>query len=127
MVRLVIHSPDSRLTSLLNSALKSDYTVIPEFDDQRLRRILHERPYPDVLVLDFDSNHSPLEKQLEFYDGLSETLVPIIVMTDDLRRSTAMEFLRRGAFDCIRKPPSLLELRVIIERAHEHSLMKAEL
>jgi len=101
--------------------------VTPEFDDQRLRRILHERPYPDVLVLDFDSNHSPLESQLEFYDSLSETQVPIIVMTDDLRRSTAMEFLRRGAFDCIRKPPSLLELKVIIERAHEHSLMKAEL
>ena len=48
-------------------------------------------------------------------------------MTDDLRRSTAMEFLQRGAFDCIRKPPSLVEFKVIVGRAYEHGQMKAEL
>jgi DNA-binding NtrC family response regulator len=46
-------------------------------------------------------------------------------MTDDLRRSTAMEFLRRGAFDCIRKPPSLIDFRVIVDRAHEQAQMRA--
>ena len=48
-------------------------------------------------------------------------------MTDDLRQSTATEFLVRGAFDSIRKPPSLLEFKVIVARAHEHARMKADL
>src|SRR5690348_6208541 len=48
-------------------------------------------------------------------------------MTDDLRRSTATEFLQRGADDCIRKPPSLVEFKVIVARAYEHAAIKKEL
>jgi len=127
MVRVAIHSSDARLKSLLTSALKSEFLILSDFDDQWLRQSLRERSNLDVLILDFDSNRSPLEGQLALYDELGDTPVPIVVMTDDLRRSTAMEFLLRGAFDCIRKPPSLIEFKVIVGRAHEHALMKAEL
>jgi DNA-binding NtrC family response regulator len=58
---------------------------------------------------------------------MSDSPMPIIVMTDDLSRSTTTEFLLRGAFDCIRKPPSLLELTVVIRRAYEHFAIKTEL
>jgi len=126
MVRVAIHSPDTRLKSILAGALKSELALL-ELDDQQLRRALRERSGLDVLILDFDSNCSPLEGQLALYDEIGDTPVPIVVMTDDLRRSTAMEFLRRGAFDCIRKPPSLIEFKVIVGRAHEHAQMKAEL
>ena len=76
---------------------------------------------------DFDCNESSLDQQLAVFDQFVESPIPVIVMTDDVRRSTATEFLIRGAFDCVRKPPSILELRVVIRRAYEHHEMKTEL
>ena len=127
MVRVAIHSPDLQLKRLLTSALKSDYSVLSDFDEHGLRELLRNPSKLDVLVLDFDSNRLTLDGQLALFDEIGDAPVPIVVMTDDLRRSTAVEFLRRGAFDCIRKPPSLIEFKVIIGRAHEQELIKAEL
>lgn len=123
-VRVAIQSPDLKLKSLLNSALKAEYVVLQDLDKED---ILCGSAHIDVLVLDLDSNNSELPQQLAIFEEMREARVPIVVMTDDLRRSTAMEFLRRGAFDCIRKPPSLVEFKVIVGRAHEQALMKAEL
>src|ERR1019366_3496361 len=90
----------------------SEYDVALESRKERLKESVKESG-ADILVLDFDSNYSSLEQQLEFYSQLGESQIPNVVMTDDLRRSTAMEFMRRGVDDCIRKPPSLVEFKVI--------------
>ncbi|MCL5096630.1 MAG: sigma 54-interacting transcriptional regulator, partial [Candidatus Omnitrophica bacterium] len=97
-----------------------------ETDAGRFLRTVAEGHF-DVVLLDCDSDRSSTDKQLELYDGLGDCKVPIVVMTDDTRRSTAIEFLQRGAYDCVRKPPSILELKVILRRAYEHHLMKLEL
>ena len=127
MVRVAILSPDLQLKRLLGSALKADFTVLSDFDEKGLRELLRPPGKLDVLVLDLDSNRLTLDRQLALYDEISDAPVPIVVMTDDLRPSTAVEFLRRGAFDCIRRPPSLIEFKVIIGRAHEQASTKAEL
>jgi DNA-binding NtrC family response regulator len=127
MVRVAIHSPDLQLKRLLTSALKSEFSVLADFDEHGLRELLENASKLDVLVLDCDSNRLTLDGQLALFEEIGNAPVPIIVMTDDVRRSTAVEFLRRGAFDCIRKPPSLIEFKVIIGRAHEQELIKAEL
>ena len=93
---------------------------------RRLKEAVRESG-ADILVLDFDSNYASLEEHLEFYSALGESHIPTVVMTDDMRRSTATEFMQRGAHDCIRKPPSLVEFKVIVGRAYEHALMKQEL
>jgi DNA-binding NtrC family response regulator len=126
MIRLLLYSPDTKLRSLLASALRSEYDVALESRKERLRESVRESG-ADILVLDFDSNYSSLEQQLEFYNQLGDWHIPTVVMTDDVRRSTAMEFMRRGAHDCIRKPPSLVEFKVIVGRAYEHALIKKEL
>ena len=48
-------------------------------------------------------------------------------MYDDRTRSAALELMQRSASDCFRKPPSLLELRVILRRTYEHACLKREL
>src|SRR5450759_1605199 len=98
MIRLMLYSPDIKLQSLLASALRSEYQVVLESRKERLKEAARESG-ADILVLDFDSNYSSLEQQLEFYTQLGESQIPTVVMTDDLRRSTAMEFMRRGAHD----------------------------
>ena len=126
MIRLLLHSPDNHLQSLLSSALRSEYEVVLESRKERLKEAIRENRI-DILVLDLDTNHSSLDQQLEFFQQLGELPIPVVVMTDDMRRSTATEFMQRGAHDCIRKPPSLVEFKVIVNRAHEHALMKKEL
>jgi DNA-binding NtrC family response regulator len=126
MVRVALYSPDSKLPSLLSSALQPEYRVVAESDKVKLKQASISGQ-ADVIVLDFDSNYWSLPEQLAFYDELSDSPIPIVVMTDDLRRSAAIEFLQRGAFDCIRKPPSLVEFKVIVRRAYEHAMMNREL
>src|SRR5258708_39185036 len=121
-VRLLLFSPDTKLQSLLSSALKSEYEVLLESSKERLKETVRASG-ADILVLDLDSNYASLEEHLEFYSALGESHTPTVVMTDDRRRSTATEFMQRGAHQCIRKPPSLVEFKVIVRRASEQALM----
>jgi DNA-binding NtrC family response regulator len=126
MIRVRLYSPDPKVEPLLSAALPSDYQVFSVAAVGDLARNIGSGA-ADVSVLDCDLNYGPLEEQLALCEQIGDGGTPIVVMTDDLRRSTAIEFLRRGAFDCIRKPPSLVELKVAIRRAYEHEEMKREL
>jgi DNA-binding NtrC family response regulator len=123
-VRLLLHSRDPKLEPLLSSALNPEYTISLEADSRNFKTSTSSA---DVVVLDLDTNHSSLQDQLTFYDDLGDCQNPIIIMTDDLRRSTALLFRQRGAFDCIRKPPSVIELKVVLRQAYEHVAMRREL
>jgi DNA-binding NtrC family response regulator len=125
MVRVLLYSPEHELTALLSSALRPECSVIVEPDRRKLKETA-TAGNADVLVLDLDSKHAPMAEQLAFYDSVSDSPIPVVVMSD-LGRSTITGFLQRGAFDCIRKPPSLIEFRVIVRRAYQHALMKQEL
>jgi DNA-binding NtrC family response regulator len=125
MLRIGIYSPDTTVKALLASALKSDYLVRTDLTRATLNELRRSRGEIDVLVVDFDSNRLSRDEQFALYAEVADAPVPIVVMTDDIRRSTATEFLRRGAFDCIRKPPSLIEFKVIVGRAYEQAQMKA--
>jgi DNA-binding NtrC family response regulator len=126
VIRLALHSPDPKLYPLLSAALKPQFHVISAPNREMLKRIAGEG-LADVLVLDFDSNYSSIQEQLALCDLIGNCPLPTIVMTDDLRQSTATEFLQRGAFGWIRKPPSLVEFKVVVGRAFEHARTKAEL
>lgn len=126
MVRLLLHSDDSMLQSLLSVTLGSEFQVAVESDRNQVKRLLEEAQ-ADVLIQDFDSNDSSLDDLLGFLREVSSTRVPIVVMTDDDRRSTVLELMQHGVFDYFRKPPHLQELRVVVRRAHEHAQLKAEL
>jgi DNA-binding NtrC family response regulator len=81
----------------------------------------------DVLIVDLDSAHSALEEQLVFLTEIKGSRVPVVVMTDDDRRSTALELVGHGVYDYFRKPPSIVELKFVVNRAHEHAKLKREL
>jgi len=126
MIRLVLFSGDSKLQRLLAPALGSDYSVLVESDGAKLRQLVDDQQV-DVLGLDLDGNYSPVQEQLDFFETMRDSRVPIVVMTDDSRRATVLELLQRGAYDYLRKPPSLPELKIVIRRAHEHAMLKHEL
>jgi DNA-binding NtrC family response regulator len=125
MVRVLLHSFDHKLPTLLTSALRPECSVVFEPDRRKLKHNA-VTGQADVMVLDLDTNYAPLAEQLAFFEEVSDSPIPIVVMTD-LGRSDVTDFLLRGAFDRIRKPPSIVEFRVIVRKAYEHAVMKQEL
>jgi DNA-binding NtrC family response regulator len=126
MIRLLVHSKDPRLHTALSAALHPEFEVRVEPDAERVKsQAFSDRA--DVLILDFDTDYGDLKTHLALFDQLESCSVPIIVMSDDKTRSTALELMNRSAYDFFRKPPSLVELRFILRRAHEHASLKREL
>jgi DNA-binding NtrC family response regulator len=100
--------------------------VLVESNKANLQRLVAEDQV-DVLILDLDANYSSVEEQLEFFQEVRETRIPVVVMTEDNRRSTVIELLQLGIYDYLRKPPSLPELKIVIRRAHEQATLRKEL
>lgn len=126
MIRLLFYSKDQKLQLLLSATLGVEFRVAVESSMELVKRLAAQGEC-DVVILDFDARYSSLEEQLELFDEIRHLPIPIVVMTDDDRRSTAMELVQRGVYDYFRKPPSLPELKIIVRRAHEHALLKREL
>jgi DNA-binding NtrC family response regulator len=125
MIRLLLYS-DSKLQDVLTVTLGPGYTVLVESSKDKVKKLL-AGDLVDVLIVDLDSTNSALTEQLAFLAEIKGTSVPIVVMTDDDRRSTAMELVGRGVYDYFRKPPSIVDLKFVVGRAHEHAKLKREL
>ena len=110
MIRLVLLSGDPKLQRLLTPALGPDFNVLVESHPARLKQLVADEQV-DVLILDLDDDYCSIPEQLTFFDEIRDSRVPVVVMTDDSRRSGVMELLQRGVYDCFRKPPSLPELK----------------
>ncbi|HYL93863.1 MAG TPA: sigma-54-dependent Fis family transcriptional regulator, partial [Alphaproteobacteria bacterium] len=87
MIRLVLFSGDPKLQRLLAPALGQEFSVLVESDSARLKQIVIDE-LADVVILDLDSNYSFIDQQLAFVDEIRESRVPVVAMTDDIRRST---------------------------------------
>jgi DNA-binding NtrC family response regulator len=81
----------------------------------------------DVMVLDLNSNHESLQERIGFSRRLIASNVPSVVMADDGLRSTAFELVKTGAFGYCRRPPSIRDLKTMLSRAYETSLLKKQL
>jgi DNA-binding NtrC family response regulator len=126
MIRLLLFSQDVNLQFLLAPTLGPEFSVVLERRADKIREII-SREQCDVLILDLHSSSKPIETQLGFFDEIRDLGVPVVVMTDDDSRATAMDLLQRGVNNCIRKPPALPELKIVVRRAHEYAVLKREL
>lgn len=125
-VKVSLYTADVRLKNLLSAAFGSSYEFRSESSLDTVRQLAFD-PEVDVVLLDCDTNQAPIGKHLENYGQFIGAATPIIVLTDDSARSTATAFRQLGAFDCIRRPPSLVELRLMIQRAFDHSRVHRDL
>jgi DNA-binding NtrC family response regulator len=126
MIRLLLYSQDLNLLTLLAPTLGDEFSVFLERRIDRIRDII-SREQCDILILDLNSNSYPMQQQLGFFDEIREFGVPVVVMTDDDSRATAMDLVQRGIYNYVRKPPALPELKIVIRRAYEYATLKREL
>jgi DNA-binding NtrC family response regulator len=121
-----LYSEDRTLHPLLSSALGKEFQVVLKSDQEGMDDLVSAGAC-DVLVLDLNSNHESLQERIGFSRRLIASNVPSVVMADDGLRSTAFELVRTGAFGYCRRPPSIRDLKTMLSRAYENSLLKRQL
>ncbi len=100
------------------------YAVDEAHDGNLAIEKVHERPYDlilmDVRMVDVTGLEAlPAIKQYN-------PAIPVIIMTAYSSVETAVEALKKGAYDYLTKPFDFDELRLAIERAMDHSRLREE-
>jgi DNA-binding NtrC family response regulator len=126
MIKVGLYSEDRTLHPLLSSALGKEFQIALRPEQQGMNDLVAAGEC-DVMVLDLNSNHESLQERVGFSRELIASSVPAIVMADDGLRSTAFELVRTGAFGYCRRPPSIRDLKTMLSRAYENSLLKRQL
>ena len=126
MIKIGLYSEDRTLHPLLSSALGKEFQILLESDQEGMNTLVSTGGC-DVMILDLNSNHDSLQERIGFTRSLIAENVPSVVMADDGLRSTAFELVRTGAFGYCRRPPSIRDLKTMLNRAYETSLLKQQL
>ena len=125
MPRLLIVDDDLSLREFLTIFLRKEgYEVEVATNGQRALELLEESPF-DVVLTDL---RMPRMGGLELLDAVRERRiqVQVIVMTAFSTTDTALEAMRKGAYDYIVKPFQLAEVKVIVQKCLEKGTLIAE-
>jgi DNA-binding NtrC family response regulator len=126
MIRIGLLSEDRALQTLLASALGKEFQVDLATSEADISRWI-DSSERDVLILDLNSNNGLMKERVECSRRIIAQQIPAVVMADDGLRSTALELVRLGAYGYCRRPPSIRELKAMLCRASENSLLRRQL
>lgn len=120
---ILIIDDDSEFANDFSILLKNEYDCIFANDGVSGLKKLSDLS-PDVILLDLMLEKG--ESGLDVLDKIKsvEEDVPIIMITDYASVDTAVDAIKRGAFNYITKTPNLKELKLIIERSLQQRLLK---
>ncbi len=118
MIRLLLHSRDLKIQSVLAPATGIDFSIAMDSSRERVKRQVIEKKC-DVVLLDLEGY--PLTEQLDFHTELQNLGTAVIVVTDaDPNKKRELE--RRGIQEFCEKPLSLPELSTLVHDAHERTI-----
>ncbi len=126
MIRIALFSEDRKLQQLLSSALGKEFQIGLKSNEEEIRHSFSAGEC-DVVVLDLDTNQLSLQERIACSERIVGSKLSPVVLADDGLRSTALELVRQGAHSYCRKPPSIVELKAMLRRAHESSSLKRKL
>ncbi|HEX3893334.1 MAG TPA: sigma-54 dependent transcriptional regulator [Terracidiphilus sp.] len=126
MIRIGLLSEDRALQTLLASALGKEFQVALATGETEMLHLVDAGEI-DVLMLDLNSNNGSMKERVESSRRIIAQQIPAVVMADDGVRATAVELVRLGAYGYCRRPPSIRELKAMLCRASENSLLKRQL
>jgi len=122
---ILVVDDDRAHRAMLRTLLGGWGYVVNEADDGAgAVEEVHERPY-DLVLMDVRMVHmSGLEALAEIkqYDPA----MPALIMTAYSSVETAVDALKKGAYDYLTKPLDFDELRLCIDRAMDHSRLREE-
>ena len=121
---LVVDDDTGHLTTLKTIIKSWGYDVETADDGGKAVEKVQEKPF-DLILMDIRmAVMSGIEalKKIKAYNPA----IPILIMTAYSSVETAVEALKEGAYDYMTKPLDFEVLKLTIERAHEHTGLKAE-
>jgi DNA-binding NtrC family response regulator len=126
MIVIGLLSQDQKLTSVLSSALGTEFeVVIASCGSQALELVACGGC--DVVIIDLSSSCEPMDLQSTLCAEISGHGVPVVVMAEDEHRREALDLVERGAHSYARKPPAVRELKTLLRKAHDGKLLKVKL
>ena len=100
------------------------YRVVEADDGEKAIEEVHRQPF-DMILMDIRMvKVSGLEALNEI--KRFNPAIPVVIMTAFASVETAVKALKDGAYDYLTKPLDFDELRIILDRAMEHSRLKEE-
>lgn len=125
MKRILLVDDEIQLLQILKTSLqKKGYTVLTAASGEEARMRIYQEQI-DIVVLDLMLLDTTGLDLLQEFVPLYPNKV-FIVMTAYGNIESAVAAMKAGAFDYITKPAKLEEIVLVIERAYEWLLMKAE-
>jgi two-component system response regulator HydG len=121
---LVVDDDQAHLIMLRTLLTEWGYEVDEADDGLKAIQQVHKQAF-DLILMDIRMiNVSGLEALAEI--KAYNPAIPIIIMTAYSSVETAVEALKKGAYDYLTKPLDFDELRLSMERAMDHSQLKEE-
>lgn len=120
-IRVLFLTQDVGFADPLFRALGSEF-VAQASTEVQISRIGDLGECRDVVLLDLRSanGHTDFEPGLRLIDEISKrpTYPPVVCLCDEGNRQIVLEAVERGAYDTITNPPNMMELRLVLRRAH---------
>ncbi len=126
MNRSILICDDDRAHRTMLKALLSGwgYDITEAVDGSEAIEQVHARAF-DLILMDIRMvKVSGLEALTEIKNY--NPVIPIIIMTAFASVETAVEALKNGAYDYLTKPLNFDELKITMQRAMDHALLKKE-
>jgi two-component system response regulator HydG len=121
---LVVDDDQAHLTMLKTLLTGWGYEVNRADDGLKAIQKVHEQPF-DLILMDIRMIKVSGLKALAEIKAYNPA-IPVIIMTAYSSVETAVEALKKGAYDYLTKPLDFDELRLAMERAMDHSQLKEE-
>jgi len=125
MIRIGLSSEDRTLQSLLSSALGKEFDAYRVPIDAGIEQLLEPGRF-DLVLLDLDAYQDSLQEAFDLSTQLIASQMPLVVMASDNLRANAYELVRQGAYNYVRRPPSIRDLKTTLLRAYESWALKRE-
>ncbi len=121
---LVVDDDQAHRTMLRTLLSGWGYKIVEADDGLVAIEKVHEQAF-DMILMDI---RMLKVSGLEALDGIKtyNPAIPVIIMTAYSSVETAVEALKKGAYDYLTKPLDFDELRLAMERAMDHSQLKEE-
>jgi len=110
-------------------ALEDNYRVLEADSRARALAIVEQEPLDVVLCdLRMPPNQHDISEGLAILEAVRKfnPLLPVIVITGDEDRETALKVVQRGAYDLFYKPFNVDEVEIIVRRAAQHYLLEKD-
>jgi len=126
MERVLVVDNEAGILSVLSTLLRAEgYEVVPIRESEKALESVKSDEHFDLMI--FDIRMTPVDGMQLLRAARDKRLTtPVIILTAYATVETAIEALRLGAFDYIRKPFEVDEILITIRRALDYSRTLAE-